>query len=253
MPVMLGAIHAGRPIFDILIVAMAAVLVWEWQGLVAGASAPARGAAIAATAALVAAAIFDPLWLTGLFAVALGLGVAAARTGKSSAVLLLAWGPLYVGLPCFAMLAMREAYGFAVTMWVFAMVWATDIGAYALGRTIGGPKLAPRISPNKTWAGLLGGMACAAAVGAAGTGLAAFTIPGAPGMAVLAALGAALAVVAQIGDLFESAVKRRVGAKDSSRLIPGHGGVLDRVDGVLTAVPAAYLGFHLLRSMGAMG
>jgi phosphatidate cytidylyltransferase len=220
MPVMLGAIHAGRPVFDILIVAMAAVLVWEWQGLVAGASAPARGAAIAATAALVAAAIFDPLWLTGLFAVALGLGVAAARTGKSSAVLLLAWGPLYVGLPCFAMLAMREAYGFAVTMWVFAMVWATDIGAYALGRTIGGPKLAPRISPNKTWAGLLGGMACAAAVGAAGTGLGAFAVPGAPGMAVLAALGAGRAVVAPLGDLLESAVKRRVGAKDSSRLIP---------------------------------
>jgi phosphatidate cytidylyltransferase len=253
MPLMLGAIYAGFPVFDLLIVAMAAVLIWEWYGLLAAEATRVRRLAIVGTAGTVALAAVDVRGLLLGLAVAVAVAVTAGRGRKRIDAVLLAWGPLYVALPCFAMLAMRQSYGFAVTMWTFAMVWATDTGAYAFGKTIGGPKLAPRISPNKTWAGLAGGMACSAAVGAAGSGLAAFAGAGAPGAAALAAAGAALAVVAQIGDLFESAVKRRVGAKDSSRLIPGHGGVLDRVDGLLTAVPAAYLGFQALRAMGAMG
>ena len=115
-------------------------------------------------------------------------------------------------------------------LWLFAVVWATDIGAYAAGRTIGGPKLAPAISPNKTWSGLAGGVALAAAVGA----IAAW-IQGAVDVVLLAAVSGVLAVVAQGGDLLESRLKRRVGAKDSSNLIPGHGGFLDRFDGILAA------------------
>jgi phosphatidate cytidylyltransferase len=114
-------------------------------------------------------------------------------------------------------------------LWVLGVVWATDTGAYIAGRRIGGPKLAPRVSPNKTWAGLFGGIAAAGLVGLAAAALVAGVSPW-----IAAPLSAALAIVEQAGDLFESAVKRRFGVKDSSNLIPGHGGVLDRVDGLLS-------------------
>lgn len=125
--------------------------------------------------------------------------------------------------------------GFLALMFVLLVVWATDIGGYFAGRTIGGPKLWPRVSPKKTWAGAFGSMA--ASLGVAG-GFAAFGL----GKAVpLLALGAALSAVSQAGDLFESAVKRRFGVKDSSHLIPGHGGLMDRLDGFVAAVVAAWI------------
>jgi phosphatidate cytidylyltransferase len=124
--------------------------------------------------------------------------------------------------------------GLAAILWLMASVWATDTGAYFAGRLIGGPKLAPRLSPNKTWAGLTGAMVAAALVGWA----AALLVPQGPPARVLAAAGAGLAIVAQAGDLLESWIKRHFGAKDSSRLIPGHGGLFDRVDGLLTAAVA---------------
>jgi phosphatidate cytidylyltransferase len=114
------------------------------------------------------------------------------------------------------------------------VVWANDIAAYACGRAIGGPKLAPRLSPNKTWAGFVGGVASAGALGWAAARLA-----GAAAPAPLAAASLFLAVAGQLGDLAESAAKRHFGVKDSSRLIPGHGGILDRVDGLLAASVAA--------------
>ncbi len=117
-----------------------------------------------------------------------------------------------------------------VILWILFAVWATDIGAYAAGRAIGGPKLAPRISPNKTWAGLGGGVLAAILIGVA----AGAVVSWAPSLE-LAILSGVLAVVAQGGDLFESGVKRHFGVKDSSNLIAGHGGFLDRLDGVLAA------------------
>ncbi|MGE4528404.1 MAG: phosphatidate cytidylyltransferase, partial [Rhodospirillaceae bacterium] len=216
IPAMLAVIYAGAPVFDVAIAAVAAALIWEWQGLLAPRAGLMRGVAIAGTVAAVAAAAFG--WGYGLACAAvaaMAVGVLARRrTGVDLALLCL--GPLYVAAPCLAVLALRHGYGFGVTAGMFAMVWATDIGGYAFGRGIGGPKLAPRVSPNKTWAGLAGGMACSAAAGAILAALDVF--PGA-GVAATALFGAALAVVAQAGDLFESAVKRRVGAKDSSRLI----------------------------------
>lgn len=125
--------------------------------------------------------------------------------------------------------------GFVALTFVLLVVWATDIGGYFAGRTIGGPKLWPRVSPKKTWAGALGSFV--ASLGVAG-GFAAFGL----GRAVpLLALGAALSAVSQAGDLFESAVKRRFGVKDSSHLIPGHGGLMDRLDGFIAAVVAAWI------------
>lgn len=128
--------------------------------------------------------------------------------------------------------------GFAALMFVLLVVWVTDIGGYFAGRSIGGPKLWVRVSPKKTWAGAIGGFVASLLVAA---GFAAFEI-GTTGPLLL--LGAALSVVSQLGDLFESAVKRRFGVKDSSHIIPGHGGLLDRLDGFVAAViVAAIFGF----------
>ena len=123
--------------------------------------------------------------------------------------------------------------GLAIILWLLAVIWATDIGAYFAGRGIGGPKLAPRISPKKTWAGLAGGMIAAGAVGA--TAAIVLDWPNAPGV-ILFSIG--LAVIAQGGDLMESAIKRAFKVKDSGSLIPGHGGLLDRLDGLMTAAPS---------------
>lgn len=249
MPAMLAAIWYGGAVFAALIVAMAAVLAWEWHGLLAPRARGLATVAIAGVAGCVAAAAFDLRFAAALAAVAALVAALAAASGRRGFDLaLLGFGPLYVGVPAAALLALRGDFGFAATLWLFASVWATDIGAYAFGRTIGGPKLMPRVSPNKTWAGLVGGMLCAAGVGLAGVRVPEFQAVPWP---VLMALGAVLAVVAQVGDLFESGVKRRQGAKDSSNLIPGHGGLLDRVDGVLTAVPAAVAVLTMIRATGA--
>ena len=125
----------------------------------------------------------------------------------------------------------QPADGRETILWIVACIWATDIGAYAVGRAAGGAKLAPRISPGKTWSGLVGGMAWAA-VASAVVGYAV----GLGHTITLAAIGAGLAVVGQAGDLLESAAKRRAGVKDSGTLIPGHGGLLDRVDGLLAVL-----------------
>jgi phosphatidate cytidylyltransferase len=130
--------------------------------------------------------------------------------------------------------------GFAALMLILLVVWVTDIGGYFAGRGIGGPKLWPRVSPKKTWAGAIGGFAASLAVAA---GFAAFGL-GKTGP--LLALGAVLSIASQLGDLFESAVKRRFGVKDSSHLIPGHGGLLDRLDGFVAAVVLAAI-FGVLR------
>jgi phosphatidate cytidylyltransferase len=162
----------------------------------------------------------QPVWLGFGLLAALGL-----LLGAVSRRLAMATGFLYVALPAFALIVIEWAR-FDIVFWLMLVTWATDICAYFAGRGIGGPKLAPRISPNKTWAGLGGGVVGALAVGA----LAAW---GFDLETPFLFLGAPMAVIAQAGDLYESWVKRRAGAKDSSSLIPGHGGVLDRLDGLL--------------------
>jgi phosphatidate cytidylyltransferase len=172
----------------------------------------------------------------------------------------LAGGLLYVGLACFTLLLFSAPFfGMTPTIMLIAGVIGTDVGAYFAGRTLSGPKIAPRISPSKTWSGLLGGMvgaglmmiAIQAAIyafrgGNAGDGDVYLTY----GWQRLALTGAALAVVAQIGDFFESWMKRRAGVKDSGRLIPGHGGLLDRTDGLIAV---AFVAGLITVSQSAMG
>lgn len=140
---------------------------------------------------------------------------------------------LYSIAALFALLWLRHqpTYGRETILWILACVWATDIGAYFIGSLAGGAKLAPSISPSKTWSGLVGGM-CFSAVVSAACGL----VFDAGETVMLAVTGLAIAVVAQGGDLLESAAKRRAGVKDSGSLIPGHGGILDRIDGLIAAL-----------------
>ncbi len=139
----------------------------------------------------------------------------------------LAAGMLYAALPTLSLHYIHEQYdGIDLSFWALAIVWATDIGAYFAGRSIGGPKLAPVWSPNKTWAGLIGGIVSAVAVGFALT----LVLHVQPRLAAFCGL---LAVAAQTGDLFESMMKRRAGVKDSGWMLPGHGGVMDRLDGAV--------------------
>ena len=148
------------------------------------------------------------------------------------------FGFAYCLLPALSLLWIREraeyegiGTSFDLLIWVFLVVWATDIGAYFAGRTIGGPKLAPSISPNKTIAGLVGGVVSAVALAGAWASFAELPM-------ALFWLAAPFAIAAQIGDLFESGLKRRAGVKDSGTWLPGHGGLLDRLDGL---VPVAVL------------
>jgi phosphatidate cytidylyltransferase len=151
-------------------------------------------------------------------------------------------GFLYVAIPCWAIIDLRSdpTVGLQQILWIVALVIAADTGAYIAGRSIGGPKLAPRVSPNKTWAGLFGAVVSAAIVGAI-TAL----LMDLPSVATLTAISAGLAVIEQMGDLAESAFKRHFGVKDASNIIPGHGGALDRVDGLI-AVAAAVAGINYL-------
>ncbi|MEK6745714.1 MAG: phosphatidate cytidylyltransferase [Pseudomonadota bacterium] len=149
-------------------------------------------------------------------------------------------GLFYVAVPCASIVWMRnlqieniENAGLYIVLYILFCVWATDIGAYFSGRIIGGPKLAPSLSPNKTWAGLGGGMVAAGITG----GLCHLFSPYPTTVLSSIIFGIVLAVAAQAGDLFESWIKRRAGVKDSSTLIPGHGGLLDRVDGLMFSVP----------------
>ena len=169
--------------------------------------------------------------MLGAFWPALGaIALLALLLGLFSRRATMAWGFIYVAVPAFALLVLSWMW-FELVFWLMVVTWSTDIFAYFAGRSIGGPKLAPRISPNKTWAGLAGGFAGAALAGALLAWLFAldplFYFAGGP-----------LGIIAQAGDLYESWVKRRAGVKDSGSLLPGHGGVLDRLDGLLPVILA---------------
>jgi phosphatidate cytidylyltransferase len=228
----------GGYAFGALVALAASIMCWEWDTIVNkrfswSGKVGAMGCAVAAGLSLSAPA--------AALALVAGSAIAAAALAPSHYERARLWaglGPLYAGVPAVALIWLRgdDPVGRDTLFWLLLLVWATDIGAYAAGRLIGGPLLLPVVSPKKTWAGLVGGVVSAGLVGL-GVGLALSL----PHPAWLAVASGVLAVVAQAGDLMESWVKRRWGVKDSSNIIPGHGGLLDRVDGLLAAALAVAL------------
>ncbi len=247
-PPVLLALYGGPPFSDLLILLAGIGMALEGVRVATGCR---RGVLHVMLAGVLAVAI--ALAATGSFAgsfAVLGVGALAVvgyrRNGTGA---ILAAGLVYLGLACAAVVWLRDRpeSGLSLVFWLLAIVWATDVGAYFFGRSLRGPRLAPRLSPNKTWAGLLGGMLCAGLVGAlAARALGAWTV-GLPfgGDFAAAAGGALLAGVAQAGDLLESAFKRHFKVKDSGSLIPGHGGILDRADGLLASGLALALAVRL--------
>ncbi|MGK2739878.1 phosphatidate cytidylyltransferase [Tepidicaulis sp. LMO-SS28] len=238
IPAVLALLWLGGWPFAALLAAAGFILAREWAQLVYGT--PGRpvawGTGLAVLLGLFLLEAVSPLaGAAAALTIMAALGVWTALKGDGPGRIL--GGFAYIVLPILALAWLRQAEeGFLLVLWLVLIVWATDTGAYAAGRLIGGPKLAPRFSPKKTWAGLVGGAVSAALVGA----LTAGWLLG-QGVWQLAALSAVLAVISQAGDIVESVLKRRAGVKDSGTLIPGHGGLLDRVDGLIFACLAASL------------
>jgi len=237
IPVVLAAIWFGTPATTPLVAIAAGIMAWEWGRLIGRIETGPDAGLFAGTAAMaVLATGFIAVEAGALIAVA-GIAVMIALGGKRRP----GWtglGMSWIILPSIGFVWLRAdpIAGLATSLWILILVWAIDTAAYAVGRSVGGPKLAPRISPNKTWSGLLGWVVAAMLVGAA-TGW--FHETSAAWRITVASGG--LAVVEQIGDIAESYAKRRFGAKDSGSLIPGHGGLLDRLDGMLAVVTAVVL------------
>jgi len=228
---------AGTLSFDVLVVVVTLVLSWEWGRLVHGREADlviAVHVAAAGVAAVLAAAGFVGL---GLLTLLIG-AILALLLSLGSNSLFSGLGVVYAGLPAVALIWLRSDSDLGLTAVIFLIliVIISDTAGFLAGRLLGGPRLWPRVSPNKTWAGVIGALAASSIAGAL------FSLAVAHGSAMrLATAGALLSMVAQAGDLIESAIKRRFGAKDASSLIPGHGGVMDRVDGLVAAATAVGL------------
>jgi phosphatidate cytidylyltransferase len=230
VPVALAAVWFGSPYLPALVAVLGAGMGWEWARMSRLRSPSATLLAILGPFVSACAMAFGD----AVGSVVLALVFAGAVTLVERDLRLRLWSGaavLWIALPCAAILWLdRGAGGRERIIYLFAVVWASDIGAYAFGRLIGGPKLAPALSPNKTWAGAIGGLGSAMAIG----GLAASAYTADP-PALLLAISAFVAIAAQAGDLIESFAKRRFNVKDSGGLIPGHGGLLDRLDSLLLA------------------
>ena len=233
-----AVLYWGSGPFAILLGAIAAAMSWEWGRIVRGGDADIITALHIGTAVVAAGLAAFGMAGLAIAAVAIGAITASALAVGQLHATLTGAGVLYTGLPVIALEWLRsdDSFGLLAVLFVLIVVVVTDTAAYAAGRTLGGPKLWPAVSPNKTWAGLVGGVSAAAVAGVLFP-----YITGSGASAWLAALGLLLGLVAQAGDLAESALKRHFGRKDASDLIPGHGGFMDRMDGIVTASVAAAL------------
>jgi phosphatidate cytidylyltransferase len=237
-PLAIAAAYAGGWLWAVLVTLATVGLYVEWLTVVG--EAPRIGVIAPGAIALALAGLCLAIGHIDASLLVLALGLAAVAWLAPEQRIWVATGFGYAAAAEMASVLVRldQIHGFVALMLILLVVWVTDIGGYFAGRGIGGPKLWPRVSPKKTWAGALGGFAASLAVAG---GFAAFGL-GKTGPLLL--LGAVLSVASQLGDLFESAVKRRFGVKDSSHIIPGHGGLLDRLDGFVAAIVlAAIFGF----------
>lgn len=244
-PAAVAIAYAGGALWILLVTLAAAGLYVEWLMIVG--TAGEKRVVASGVAALLIAGLCLAIGRIDASLLALAAGLAGVALLSRQRRLWNAAGFFYAAAAEVAAVLVRldQAWGFVALILILLVVWVTDIGGYFAGRGIGGPKLWPRVSPKKTWAGAIGGFA--ASLVTAG-GFAAFGL-GKTGPLLL--LGAILSIASQFGDLFESAVKRRFGVKDSSQIIPGHGGLMDRLDGLVAAVVLAAI-FGFLRA-GADG
>lgn len=250
--VALGATWAGGIAFSVLSVVIALLVYSEWSTITRLGEHDFQGNAFGWLSQIVLAGLVllgETGWTLPVLGASTALAIIWVLVRKTS--WWLPGGIVYAGLTGISLSAIRDDahIGLIAMIFVFAVVWATDILAYFVGRAIGGPKLAPRISPGKTWSGAIGGALFGVLAGV-GVYMAEFStfdlrIP---------LLALFLSVSSQIGDLFESFIKRRFGVKDSGRIIPGHGGVMDRVDGLVFASFAAlFVALITILAQGAQG
>ncbi len=227
IPIALAAVWLGPPWITGIVGVAGLAMAWELSRL---ASARSFGASMVAIVIAVALAIGAAAahWFSIALVVAV-FGAVAAGSARRANATWIGVGTIWIAVGCVAFLWLAETQGRPILFWLLAVVWATDIFAYFVGKSFGGPRLAPRLSPNKTWAGFAGGL-----LGGGLAGIAAAFAVGSP-ILPIAAISLGLSLIAQGGDLAESWAKRHFAVKDTSGLIPGHGGVLDRLDGLLAA------------------
>lgn len=260
IPLVIGALRFGHPYVDVLVYLVGIMLSWEWATMVPNKKANVYS--ICYAFALGCSILLQDKYLLFLAIIATTVFVYLKAKGEEFRRLITLGVP-YISIGVGAldwMYYLFDAFGsisgekgsYIMTLWFILMVWSVDIGGYIIGTYLKGPKLAPKISPNKTWSGLIGGVILAIAVSLI---YYMYIVKSIYGVALpmreqmrFAQLGALIACIAQIGDLVESAIKRYLQIKDSSSLIPGHGGVFDRIDGLIFAAPIVYCYFSFVLS-----
>ncbi|WP_075288864.1 phosphatidate cytidylyltransferase [Pararhizobium arenae] len=250
--VALAATWAGGIAFSVLAIVIALLVYSEWSTITRLGENDLQGNAFGWLSQVVIAGLVllgEIAWTLPVLGLSTVVAIAWVLLRKGS--WWLPGGIVYAGLTGISLSAIRDDahIGLIAMIFVFAVVWATDILAYFVGRAIGGPKLAPKISPGKTWSGAIGG-----ALSGVLAGTAVYMVEFSSLDVRIPILAAVLSVFSQIGDLFESFIKRRFGVKDSGRIIPGHGGVMDRVDGLVFASFAAlFVALMTILAQGAQG
>ena len=241
LPVAIGALWGGYPFVDVLALVVGSLLAWEWANMVPN-KVPSTYMAAYIISMAVSLFVYDTPMIVSTI-VLVSFFVWYKSKGEEHRNLLVLGVP-YISVGVGSLLWIYQGiipyppFNFIITLWFFLMVWSMDIGGFIVGCNLKGPKLAPKISPNKTWSGLIGGIVLAMAVSYLYTY---FIVKDEKDVQIFfVVLGGLTAAVSQIGDLIESAIKRKLGLKDSSSLIPGHGGIFDRIDGLIFAAPFVY-------------
>ena len=232
-PVVIGSIFLEFPYYNLLILYAGALLSWEWANMCS----KEKTALYTGIYTLsVSTAVLLQSWF-GIFLMSfISMAIVFVKSRNEEHKWLLLLGVPYITVGIGSLMWLMIASSYLVVLWLLMVVWAVDIGGYAFGKTFKGPKMAPKISPNKTWAGLLGGMFCAGII----SYVYARTIGWDYSFRIVI-IAVILAVLEQIGDLIESAIKRKIGVKDSGDLIPGHGGIFDRIDGLIFTAPILFV------------
>lgn len=220
----IAAVYLGGIAFLILVALVGALLVWELAGILKASPTVATRMAALAAALVLLAQILPPGWAMPLLILPAMVGLGSLERNRTA----FAGYSMLIMVACYGLVSIRQDLGVIWVLWLVIVVVVTDIGGYFAGRIIGGPKFWPRVSPKKTWAGTIAGWIGAAIVGAIFLGLTGSA-------SQLIGVSVAISMASQLGDIAESAMKRRQGVKDSSTLLPGHGGLLDRFDGLLGA------------------